>query len=166
MYCKHCGKPIDDDSTFCKHCGKPLDRVSNPLISHFNLSKKNIVYVVLLVIWVLFAAIYSIDKAEEVPLGAMFSSFIVTPFIIWLIYWLYSNSCKYPIHLIDKTDSTKIKLVKYAYLAYTYFIPFSCMDEVYTNIDEYFSLLIIFWFLPSLIICGIYYFVKSRKAVK
>ena len=22
MYCKHCGKPIDDDSTFCRHCGK------------------------------------------------------------------------------------------------------------------------------------------------
>ena len=24
MYCKHCGKVIDDDSTFCQHCGKPL----------------------------------------------------------------------------------------------------------------------------------------------
>lgn len=22
MYCKHCGKEIDDNSTFCKHCGK------------------------------------------------------------------------------------------------------------------------------------------------
>ena len=22
MYCKHCGKPIDEDSTFCRHCGK------------------------------------------------------------------------------------------------------------------------------------------------
>ncbi|MBR2577990.1 MAG: zinc ribbon domain-containing protein [Erysipelotrichaceae bacterium] len=21
-YCKHCGKPIDEDSRFCKHCGK------------------------------------------------------------------------------------------------------------------------------------------------
>ena len=25
MYCKHCGKEIDDNSTFCKHCGKPLN---------------------------------------------------------------------------------------------------------------------------------------------
>ena len=23
MYCKHCGKEIDDNSSFCKHCGKP-----------------------------------------------------------------------------------------------------------------------------------------------
>ncbi len=25
MYCKHCGKEIDDDSTFCKHCGGKLN---------------------------------------------------------------------------------------------------------------------------------------------
>jgi ABC-type dipeptide/oligopeptide/nickel transport system permease component len=24
MFCKYCGKQIDDDSTFCKHCGKSL----------------------------------------------------------------------------------------------------------------------------------------------
>ena len=24
MYCKHCGKEIDDNSTFCQHCGKKL----------------------------------------------------------------------------------------------------------------------------------------------
>lgn len=24
MYCKHCGKEIDNDSSFCKHCGKKL----------------------------------------------------------------------------------------------------------------------------------------------
>ena len=23
MYCKHCGKEIEDGSSFCKHCGKP-----------------------------------------------------------------------------------------------------------------------------------------------
>ena len=22
MYCKYCGKPIDEDSAFCRHCGK------------------------------------------------------------------------------------------------------------------------------------------------
>ena len=26
MYCKHCGKFIDDDSTFCQHCGRSLAR--------------------------------------------------------------------------------------------------------------------------------------------
>ncbi len=31
MYCKHCGKEIDDNSSFCKYCGKPQDnRVSSP----------------------------------------------------------------------------------------------------------------------------------------
>ena len=25
MYCKHCGREIDDDSSFCKYCGKPQD---------------------------------------------------------------------------------------------------------------------------------------------
>lgn len=24
VYCKYCGKPIDEDSKFCKHCGKEL----------------------------------------------------------------------------------------------------------------------------------------------
>jgi len=24
MYCKYCGQPIDDDSTFCSHCGKNI----------------------------------------------------------------------------------------------------------------------------------------------
>ena len=31
MYCKHCGREIDDDSSFCKYCGKSQDnRVSTP----------------------------------------------------------------------------------------------------------------------------------------
>ncbi len=31
MYCKHCGREIDDNSSFCKYCGKPQDnRVSTP----------------------------------------------------------------------------------------------------------------------------------------
>ena len=25
MYCKYCGKEIEDNSSFCNHCGKPLD---------------------------------------------------------------------------------------------------------------------------------------------
>lgn len=25
MYCKHCGKIIEDGSKFCNHCGKPQD---------------------------------------------------------------------------------------------------------------------------------------------
>ena len=37
MYCKHCGKEIDNDSKFCKECGKPLDVIdsSNDFIGFF-----------------------------------------------------------------------------------------------------------------------------------
>ena len=28
MYCKHCGKSIDEDSTFCRYCGKPQRVIS------------------------------------------------------------------------------------------------------------------------------------------
>ena len=33
MYCKHCGKEIDDNSVFCKHCGKPQDNRNKTFIS-------------------------------------------------------------------------------------------------------------------------------------
>lgn len=52
MYCKHCGKEIDDNSSFCKFCGKPQDnRVStyNGLIDYF--VKKPIVP--LYILWVI-----------------------------------------------------------------------------------------------------------------
>ena len=52
MYCKHCGKEIDDNSSFCKYCGKAQDnRVStyNGLIDFF--VKKPIVP--LYILWVI-----------------------------------------------------------------------------------------------------------------
>lgn len=33
MYCKHCGKEIDDNSTFCKHCGKSQGNTQNGITS-------------------------------------------------------------------------------------------------------------------------------------
>lgn len=35
MYCKHCGKEIDDDSKFCRYCGGEQE---TPIIN----SKKNV----------------------------------------------------------------------------------------------------------------------------
>ena len=29
MYCKHCGKEIDEDSAFCSHCGKQISGIGN-----------------------------------------------------------------------------------------------------------------------------------------
>lgn len=31
MYCKHCGKEIDDNSIYCKHCGKSQSYTQNGL---------------------------------------------------------------------------------------------------------------------------------------
>ena len=33
MYCKHCGKEIDDNSTFCKHCGKSQGNTQKGILS-------------------------------------------------------------------------------------------------------------------------------------
>ena len=33
MYCKHCGKEIDDNSTFCKHCGKTQGNTQKGILS-------------------------------------------------------------------------------------------------------------------------------------
>jgi hypothetical protein len=33
MYCKHCGREIDDNSSFCKFCGKPQDNSNKSLIN-------------------------------------------------------------------------------------------------------------------------------------
>ena len=30
MYCKYCGKPLDDDSVYCKSCGRRLVEVPKP----------------------------------------------------------------------------------------------------------------------------------------
>lgn len=32
MYCKYCGKPIDDDSAFCSHCGKQISETEKSII--------------------------------------------------------------------------------------------------------------------------------------
>lgn len=34
MYCKHCGKPIDNDSTFCSHCGKQISETEESIIEN------------------------------------------------------------------------------------------------------------------------------------
>ena len=39
MYCKHCGKEIDDNSTFCKYCGKNQSKDDNDGMSLVNVQK-------------------------------------------------------------------------------------------------------------------------------
>ena len=41
MYCKHCGKLIDDDSNFCSKCGRKVAPYSEPTIGQRTYSKSN-----------------------------------------------------------------------------------------------------------------------------
>lgn len=171
MYCKHCGKQIDDDSTFCKYCGKSLSGVINLPSSLINLLKLRPVFVALLAIWILIALVVSADCSSgrhdySTPFIASFSSLLATLLIFCLIYHSYKKLCKYHITLINKSDSVKIKLAKFTYLTYTYCIPFICI--YFTTNDNlgillYYLALPYFWLIPTLVICGIYYFYKLKK---
>jgi len=166
MYCKHCGKEIDDDSKFCKECGKPLDVIIDSPSNYIGFFQKHLVLIALILIWYIIGYLYSSAYYSREDSGIIFGMYLVTPIIVGLLYWVYKHNCKYPIPLLSKTDSTKIKPLKYAYLAYTYFIPFACSDGLGSDYFEYFVLLGLAWFVPTLIICGIYYYIQSRKAAK
>lgn len=166
MYCKHCGKQIDDDSRFCKECGKPINNniiISNSFMGFF---QKHLVLIALIVIWYIIGYLYSYTEYDIKDSGIIFGMYMVTPIIIGLLYWIYRHNCKYQIQFFNKTDSNKIKLVKYCYIAYTYFIPFSCSDGLGQFYFEYFFKLSLVWLVPTLIICGIYYYTQSKKTVK
>lgn len=161
MYCKHCGKEIDNDSKFCKECGKPLDVYAETSQINMGFFQKHLVLIALIVIWYVIAYLYSTAYYHKG--GIIFGMYLITPIIIGLLYWLYRQNCKYQIHLFNKDDSVKIKLLKYAYLAYTYFIPFACSDGLGNDYFVYFVNLGLGWLVPTLVICGIYYYIQSRN---
>ena len=171
MYCKHCGKQIDDDSTFCKYCGKSLSGVTNLPSSLIGLFKQRTVFVALLVIWILLASVISAHCSSgnynhSIPFIASFSSLLATLVLFSLIYWSYKNLCKFHITLINKSDSVKVKLAKYTYLAYTYFVPFYVVIgacEVSSGILIYYVVLAFLWLIPTLVICSIYYIYKLKN---
>ena len=164
MYCKYCGKQIDDDSKFCKECGKSLNHITNSSNGYMIFLQKNLVLIALVVIWYIIGYLYSSVSYEES--GIIYGMYLVTPMIMGVLYWLYKQNCKYQIKLFDKSDSLKVKLLKYAYLVYTYFIPFSCSDGLGYDYFVYFVILGLVWLAPTFIICGIYYYIQSKKAVK
>ena len=164
MYCKYCGKQIDDDSKFCKECGKPLNDIASFSNGYMGFLQKHLVLIALVVIWYIIGYLYSSAYYDNSDI--IYGMYLVTPIIIGLLYWIYKQNCKYQIKLFNKADSTKVKLLKYAYLAYTYFIPFSCSDGLGNDYFVYFVILGLVWLAPTLIVCGIYYYVQSKKAVK
>jgi predicted neutral ceramidase superfamily lipid hydrolase len=166
MYCKHCGKEIDDDSKFCKECGKPLNVIMDSPNNYIGFFRKHFVLIALLVIWYIISYLYSFAYYDRKDSGIIFGMYLVTPIIVGLFYWVYKHNCKYQIPLFSKTCSTKIKLLKYAYFVYTFFIPFACSDGLGNDYFAYFFIWGFVWLVPTIIICGIYYYIQSRKAVK
>ena len=165
MYCKYCGKQIDEDSKFCKECGKSLNIIdsSNNYIGFF---QKHLVLIALIVIWYFIGYLYSSAYYDREDSGIIFGMYLVTPIIVGLLYWVYKHNCKYQIRLFNNDDSIKTKLLKYAYLAYTYFIPFACSDGLGNAYFDYFVILGLSWLVPTIIVCGIYYYIQSKKTVK
>ena len=172
MYCKHCGKQIDDDSTFCKYCGKSLSGVTNLPSSLIGFFKQRTVFVALLVIWILLASVISAHCSSgnynhSIPFIASFSSLLATLVLFSLIYWSYKNLCKFHITLINKSDSVKVKLAKYTYLTYTYCVPFYAVvynaSDFIEGIVVYYIILAYIWLIPTLVICSIYYIYKLKK---
>lgn len=81
MYCKHCGKEIDDNSTFCKHCGKSQGNTQKGILS-------KPVWVVYL-IWTL-ANLYLLMGTKEEYSAKLFYPFTIEKYYCnynWVKYY-------------------------------------------------------------------------------
>lgn len=169
MYCKHCGKQIDDDSRFCKECGKSLSTDALKSTSSLPISKFKPYFlpICFVIIWyaltfVFIFGVYYNDLRyyDESPIGLLVLLWI-TPLIYYLIYYLINKYGKYPLKLWNDTDKLKTKLFKSAYLTYSYFVPFGCCEKIF--VEDYLALLFMSWVIPSLIIYFIYLYRLSQK---
>lgn len=165
MYCKYCGKHIDDDSKFCKECGKNLVNDISKSDNSFSISKIKsfIIPICIILIWYALTFVYIFgvyDNAyeDESPIGILVLLWI-TPIVYYLTYTFLNKYSKYPFKLWDETDKVKTKVFKLAYMTYSYFIPFVCCED---NIGVYLCLMFIFWFILSLLIYLIYYLESSK----
>ena len=166
MYCRYCGKQIDEDSSFCKYCGKCLNNIACSDSNNISFLKNHIVVIALLVVWICFAVISSsnLPNRYDDKSFSIFLSLLVTLIIIGLLYRTYKKHTEYPIVFFDKADSFVVNFIKYIYIVYTYFAPIIWMSATPNSIFRYFILIVLFWLMPTSIICWIYSFVKSRKS--
>lgn len=169
MYCKYCGKQIDDDSKFCKECGKNLDADITNSFNSFSIIKirQHFVAISIIVIWyalttVFTFGVYHYSERDESTIGVLFLLWI-TPLLYLLIYNLINKYSKCPIKLWSNTDKIKTKLFKSAYLIYSYFVPFGCCEH--NQVDEYLSLMFVCWLIPSILIYLLYYLKCSKDNV-
>ena len=123
MYCKHCGKEIDDNSSFCNHCGKyqgdtPPDIPKNPVeikLPKFKLSftKKERTGLLIYSAWFIInlICIFATTKTYQYSKKDYFYPFenssisyydvkeflvyaVLFPFIVFIVYKLWTAKIK------------------------------------------------------------------------
>ena len=98
MYCKHCGKEIDDNSQFCKFCGKKLVDTQNisieftkpKFIGHFQSYFKKILGYILPYLEKLYKKyrlFFSIMKKDEMK---WFYPLIAIIFLVWIFFLTFA----------------------------------------------------------------------------
>ena len=114
MYCKICGKLIEDDSVYCKYCGNNvvpeirLTQNKSVFTSFVELSKGKQIVIIIYGIWFLGWLAYLIDESENV-LSTFFLVTIVFPFIIvggWHIYKIIRNNKTVNVTLESNVDDS------------------------------------------------------------
>lgn len=107
MFCKFCGKEIDDNSIFCKYCGKKLNdselyrnnKNGKTLIQRFlALEKCWQIYILSSFLWVIlwFVLFYHKDMRQYYWGGEMIliKSLCLLPLIVWIIWYIWKLTIK------------------------------------------------------------------------
>lgn len=110
MYCRNCGKQIEDDSVFCKYCGKkilseiPLSQNNGISACFLGLSKRKQIALIIYGIWLLCWLCYLIANADrrhfaEEYVFPFFLYTIVIPFIVVGVWHIYKINSKKKINV-------------------------------------------------------------------
>lgn len=107
MYCRYCGKLVEDDSAFCKYCGNNLvseiivKKESENFITKFNsFSESKQIFILFFILWVLLVLLFLIlylelnSRYEDIPFFITSLLIVVLPYIGFIIYYLVKLSKK------------------------------------------------------------------------
>lgn len=108
MYCKYCGKIIEDDSIFCKHCGKKIDNTFDAvsgnlrpsIVSRFTMLPQKVQIIIIVYgIWLLGWICVLIANADDRNftknfLMPFFLCNILLPFVLLSVFYIYKMNHK------------------------------------------------------------------------
>ena len=162
MYCKHCGKQIDDNSEYCRYCGTDLSNKVLPGIPNITTRYKKLICLGVLWIFLSFAS------SEGWICGFLVSAFLI-PLTMVSILYLLSKVGKFSVNLLWNTnDSRKVKKWKVVYyLASATILLFilndsSHQDRNYRIMDLIFGSVFL-WGIVTLIICVVTLYLKKSS---